>query len=440
MSARDRLRSRIERVTTKYPSLRHVTVLFSGAASAQVVVMVVSIFTARIFTPEMFGQFAIYGSLTAIAITVASLRLDMAVVLPEDDDSARRITGIATGSNVVVAALFSLVALLGQDLIAQFYGDSELASWLGLGGVTVFLVAQATLLQYWFNRKADYRTIALNRFQQMVGQSGGQLAFGLVGVRSLAGLIFGTLVGQAFAFFFLRRKSTELVRRIPEGTPSSRELLKRYRKMPLLNMPTALIDALRLNGIPLLIGTVALGAVGQFNLAWRILQVPVGLGTSAVSQVFFRKLARVEPGQMVPLVRATIIRGVAISIIPFGLIYLLAPWLFEFVFGAQWDQAGAFARALTPWLMMQLASSPVSTVFIVTETQHWLLGFSVVFCVAPLSLLYFSPMPILTTVYWVGAMMAVMLVVKLVLTMLAARRFDRNPPPTEPAQTGDVTA
>src|SRR5699024_11183200 len=122
MSARDRLRSRIERVTTKYPSLRHVTVLFSGTASAQVVVMIVSIFTARIFTPEMFGQFAIYGSLTAIAITVASLRLDMAVVLPEDDDTARRVTGIATVSNAVVAALFSVVALLGQDLIAQFYG------------------------------------------------------------------------------------------------------------------------------------------------------------------------------------------------------------------------------------------------------------------------------------------------------------------------------
>lgn len=437
MSARDRIRERIAKVVKKYPTLRHVFVLFSGAASAQAIVMVVSIFTARIYTPEVFGQFAIYGSLTAIAITVASLRLDMAVVLPEDDNSARRIARIATVSNVVVAGLFSVVAFLGRDLIAGFYGDSELASWLALGGVTVFLVAQATLLQYWFNRKADYGTIALNRVQQQVGSAGGQLAFGVLGVRSISGLIFGALIGQAFAYFNLRRKSSDLRGALPADTLSARNLLIRYRNMPLLNMPTALIDSLRQNGIPLLIGMVALGAVGQFNLAWRMLKVPVGLGTSAVSQVFFRKLARIEPGQMAPLVRGTIVRGLAVSIVPFGLIYLLAPWLFVFVFGDQWDQAGDFARALTPWLMLQLGSAPVSTVFVVTETQHWLLGFSIVYGAAPLALLYFSTMPLLTTVYWVGAMMATMLLVKLVLTMLAARRFDRKLPP-ELAQSSGV--
>ena len=87
-------------------------------------------------------------------------------------------------------------------------------------------------------------------------------------------------------------------------------------------MPTALVDSLRTNGITLLIGTVALGAVGQFNLAWRILQVPIGLINSAISQVFFQKLARIRPGQMLPLVRGTILRSLLIPV-PFGLIYLV---------------------------------------------------------------------------------------------------------------------
>lgn len=431
------IRGRIEKLVTKYPTLRHIMVLLTGTAIAQIVVMGVSVITARLFTPEAFGQFAIFGSLTAIATTVASLRLDMTIMLPEDDDEARRIARVATYCNVVVAVLFTLAALALRDLVIAQYGDPALASWLLMGGFTVFFVAQATMMQFWFNRKTDYRTISLNRVQQAIGAAGGQLGFGLVGLRTLPGLIFGTLIGQAFAFVNLRLRAKDLFRPIPEGTASGRELVGRYKKMPLLNMPNALVDSVRINGITLLIGTVALGAVGQFNLAWRILQVPIGLINSAISQVFFQKLARVRPGEMLPLVRFTIIRSMLIAIVPFGLIYLVSPWMFILVFGQQWDMAGDFARALTPWLAMQLVTSPISTVFVVTDNQQWMLAFSIVFCAAPLSLLYFSPLALLDTVFWLGLLMAAMLAIMLGMSLLAARGYDRRRPEgTDEADAG----
>ncbi|NMA76144.1 MAG: oligosaccharide flippase family protein, partial [Actinomycetales bacterium] len=249
-------------------------VLLTGTAVAQIVVMGVAVITARLFTPEAFGQFAVYGSLTAIAITIASMRLDMTIMLPEDDDEARRIARVATLSNLLVAGLFTVAAFALRDLVIAQYDDPVLASWLLLGGLTVFFVAQATMMQFWYNRQTDYRTISLNRVQQAIGSAGGQLGFGLLGLRTLPGLIFGTLIGQAYAFVNLRLRARSLYQPIPEGTASGLELVKRYKKMPLLNMPTALVDSVRINGITLLIGTVALGAVGQFNLAWRILQVP----------------------------------------------------------------------------------------------------------------------------------------------------------------------
>ena len=432
-------RRSLERLATRYPTLRHVTVLLSGAVLAQIVVLGASVFTARLFTPEVFGQFAIYGSLTAIAIAMASLRLDMTIMLPEDDDAARQIARVATISNFSVGLLFSILMLVGRPFLIAQYGDPELANWLLVGGVTVFFVAQATMMQYWFNRRTDYRTIAGNRVRQAVGSAAGQLGFGLVGLRILPGLLFGTLLGQAYAYVNLRRKSKDLRQPIAEGTPSGWELVKRYKKMPLLNMPNALIDSVRINGITLLIGTVALGAVGQFNLAWRILQVPIGLINSAISQVFFQKLARVKPGEMFPLVRFTIIRSALISVVPFGAIYVLAPWLFEFVFGPQWDMAGAFARALTPWLMLQLVTSPISTVFVVTETQGWMLIFSVFFCVAPLALLGFSPLELLETVRLLGLLMAGMLIIMLLMSLAAARRYDRDPPPEPTVEAPAVT-
>ena len=80
------IRGRIQKLITKYPTLRHVMVLLTGTAISQIVVMAVSTITARLFTPEAFGQFAVFASLTAIATTIASLRLDMTIMLPEDDD------------------------------------------------------------------------------------------------------------------------------------------------------------------------------------------------------------------------------------------------------------------------------------------------------------------------------------------------------------------
>lgn len=430
MVMKARLIDRFQRLLEKYPTLRHIATLASGTAIAQMVALGASVITARLFTPATFGQFAIYGSLVSIAATIASLRMDLTIVLPEDDDSARRIAKIATVSNLIFAAASSIAAFFLFDLVVSVYGSEDLARWLPMVGISIFFLAQVTVLQYWFNRQKDYRTISVNRVQQMIGSSGGQVAAGLAGFTTLPGLILGTALGPAFAFFNLRRKSTVLLAPIPQGTPSSAALLRRYKKMPLLNLPNALIDGIRLNGIPLMIGLVALDTLGQFNRAWTILQVPIGLMNGAISQVFFQKMSRVQPGEMYPLVRSTILRALLISVIPFGLIYLVSPWFFLLVFGQQWDLAGEIARALTPWLAMQLVTSPISTLFVVTENQLWLLGFSIVFAAAPLSLLYFSPLPLLTTLTIMGGLMALLLVGLLGMALVAARRFDARPPAT----------
>lgn len=406
--------------------IKHMLTLLSGTAAAQLVALLASLVTARLFTPEAFGQFAVYGSITGVAITLASLRFEMTIVLPSDDDSARVLAKLATRSNIVVALLASALAVVFQDVVTDVWGSEELSQWLVASGLTIFLVAQVTVLQYWYTRQTQYGVIAANRVQQTVGSAGGQVAFGLAGVRSLPGLLLGTLAGQAFAYLNLQRKATALRKPVAEGTPSMRSLAWRHRRMPLLNLPTALVDSIRLNGITMLIGLIALGSVGQFNLAWRVLQVPVALIAGSVAQLFYQHLARTRHGDMSKLVSATVRRLALLAVLPFGAIYVIAPWLFLFAFGDQWDQAGDFARALSPWLFMQVITSPISTIFVVADKQHWQLMFAVAYAALPLSLLAFSPWSILITVTALGWMMAGLLALNLLLARAAARSFDRR--------------
>ena len=240
----------------------------------------------------------------------------------------------------------------------------------------------------------------------------------------MLGLLFGVMAGYLFAFFWMNSKAKEFRQAPGPGAPTMRYVAAKHKKMPLLNLPNALVDAVRTNGIVMIIGTFALGLVGQFNLAWRVLQVPIGLINGAVQQVFFRELADVKPGRMRPLIRSTIRKALVLSAIPFGLIYIISPWLFTFVFGPQWDLAGDIARALTPWLALQMVTSPISTVFVVTSKQHWMLAFAVVFAAAPLAWLALSPLAFIDTLTVLGLLMAGMLAVNLLLADLAAADFD----------------
>lgn len=405
------------------PFLRHVLTLMTGTAVAQGVTFVMMIVLARIYTPRDMGLLATYVSVASILVAVAALRYDMAIMLPRKELEALSVARLGMVCLTVVSLLATAASLPLSGLIERQWGR-EVALWMPLVGLTTFLMSAVELFKYWFNRNSDYRAIAVNQAEQQIGLTSGQLVLGMAGMSGMAGLILGHTAGQIFAFVNLGRQAKPLWRRLPQGAPSLRWAARRYRRMPLLNGPNALADALRTNGIQLLIGGYSVASLGQFQMAWRYLDAPLILINGAVARVFFQKLSTIEPGRMRPLVRVTIKRAILIGLVPFALIYVLSPWIFPFFLGSQWTESGSFARALTPWLFMMLITSPISNLFIVTEHQDWMLGFALVYTAVPLAWLHWSPLALLPTCYILGAIMAGLLVANTMLADHAAKEFD----------------
>ena len=405
------------------PFLRHVLTLMTGTAVAQGVTFVMMIVLARIYTPRDMGLLATYVSVASILVAVAALRYDMAIMLPRKELEALSVARLGMVCLTVVSLLATAASLPLSGLIERQWGR-EVALWMPLVGLTTFLMSAVELFKYWFNRNSDYRAIAVNQAEQQIGLTSGQLVLGMAGMGGMAGLILGHTAGQIFAFVNLGRQAKPLWRRLPQDAPPLRWAARRYRRMPLLNGPNALADALRTNGIQLLIGGYSVASLGQFQMAWRYLDAPLILINGAVARVFFQKLSTIEPGRMRPLVRVTIKRAILIGLVPFALIYVLSPWIFPFFLGSQWTESGSFARALTPWLFMMLITSPISNLFIVTEHQDWMLGFALVYTAVPLAWLHWSPLALLPTCYILGAIMAGLLVANTMLADHAAKEFD----------------
>ena len=422
--------ARVRSVMESSPFLRHVLTLVSGTATAQAIVFGMTMVLTRIFSDADRGQLTRYTSIVLIITAVAALRYDMTIMLPKKDAWALACARLGMVSIVVVSVVTSVAALLLKPLIARQWGN-DVAAWMPLLGLTTLLLSTVQLLQYWYNRQSDYRTISINRVEQQVGQSLGQLVLGAAGMVSVGGLLIGQTIGQAWAFVNLGRKAKPLHRPLPPEAPTLWQVARRYRRMPLLNGLNAFVDAVRLNGINLLVGSYSVASLGQFNLAWTCLEVPLALINAAVGQVFFHKLATLQPGQMRPLVRQVIKRVLMIGTIPFALLFIVSPWLFPLLFGGQWVESGDFARALTPWLFILLVTSPLSNLFVVTENQDWMLIFSVVYAAVPLAWLWLSPYSLLTTTYVLGAIMCVILVGQILMADAAARGFDSRPPASE---------
>jgi len=201
------------------PFLRHVLTLVSGTATAQAIVFGMTMVLTRIFSDEDLGQLARYTSVVSIITAVAALRYDMTIMLPKKDAWALACARLGMVCIVVVSVVTSVVAFLLKPLIARQWG-ADIAVWLPLLGVTTLLLSTVQLLQFWYNRQSDYRTISVNRVEQQVGQSLGQLVLGMAGMVSVGGLLLGQTIGQVWAFVNLGRKAKPLRRPLPPEAPS----------------------------------------------------------------------------------------------------------------------------------------------------------------------------------------------------------------------------
>ncbi|MDO5735025.1 MAG: oligosaccharide flippase family protein [Propionibacteriaceae bacterium] len=421
---------RIRRYLREHTFVRHVLTLMSGTAVAQVLPMITTPIITRLFTATEYGSWAVVMSVASAVIPLAALRYDLAILLVEDRRRATQLVWLCSWINAGVAITTTLVMIALAPWVADLYElDRSASSWLYAVGLIIWAFGQMAIFTYWLTRNQRFSLISRNKIYQSVTVAGTQVGLGLGGI-GVFGLIAGTLLGQLSALTNLWRKGG-IPERVPLTKTDAKSLLKEFRKMPLLNGPNAVVDSIRLQGINLLIGAVATTAVlGQFTAAWALVQAPAALVSSALAQVFFQRLASTKPGHMFAMVRKSLLITMSIAIVPFMLIYFLAPPLLPLLLGGgdKWANAALFASALTPWLYMNFSTSPISNLFVVAQRQEILLGFAVVYMAVPLSIIWFNRTDMVATIQMVSWAMAGLLACFCVIALLVARSYDSRAP------------
>lgn len=352
--------------------------LVSGTAFSQALLLLASPILTRLYTPEAFGTLALFTSIITILGVIACLRYELAIMLPESDEEAANLLGASLMFAVLVSSLTVPVMWWGQALLLRSLNAPALGPYLWLIPPGVLVGGVFLALNYWNSRTKRFGRLSIARVVQSIGVLTTQIGLGFGGLPTSGVLIGASVGGQTLATTILGGQIWRDDRKLFFRSICLSKIfleIKRYRKFPLLDTWSALLNSLSWQ-LPafLLSAFFSSTIVGFYALGFRILQLPMSLIGGSIAQVFYQRASEAhKQGKLATLVEEVFDKLVMIGLVPMLTLTLIGRDLYTVLFGSEWAEAGVYTQILSIWAFVWFISSPLSTLFSVLEKQEYLL-------------------------------------------------------------------
>ncbi|WP_035531768.1 lipopolysaccharide biosynthesis protein [Halobacillus kuroshimensis] len=354
---------------------KNIFMLAGGTAFAQVLSFLLIPIITRIYSPEEYGILAVYVSVLGLISILGSMNYELAIPIAENEKKAINVLGLSLIILSISFVLLVVLVIFVGDPILIMLNNETLIDYKLLIPIGFFLLGVYNILKQWAIRRKAFKGITKTKYIQAILQNITTIGLGTLGVGGI-GLLLGKMVGQSSGISTLMspllRREKELFNKIKK-----RYLLwaaKRYNKFPLYTTPRRYLGDITIV-LPVLFITSIYGSeeVGLFGLANSVVQIPMTLIGASVSDVYYAESAKLRgtnPAKLKKLSHKLLRNLIFIGIIPLILLVLFGPYLFSFVFGNQWSEAGVYASLLSLSVFSRLVFKPISNIFDVFEKQR----------------------------------------------------------------------
>jgi lipopolysaccharide exporter len=356
--------------------------LASGTVISQVLIILSAPILTRIYSPDAFGLFALFISITGIVSIVSCLRYDFSILLPESDEVAINLLVLSLCINIGICIIAIPVIWFFGESIVSILHIPEFLPYLWLVPFTVFFSGAYLALNYWNVRTKYYNQIMIAKITNSTSTTITQIGIGIYGFVN-SGLIVGSFLGSVTSFFVIGVNTWRHFHSFVRAKVRKKAIvagLKRYYKFPVIDTWSTLLNTLSWQ-LPMFILAwfFSLSIVGFFSLGFRLLQVPMNFLGSSISQVFSQRAAEMKQSDNLSSLTGSIF-GILLklSFFPLVLLMLIGSDLFSVVFGEIWTEAGVYAQILAIWGIVWFISSPMHDLFLVLEDQAFTLKFNMV--------------------------------------------------------------
>lgn len=353
---------------------KNVIMITGGTIFAQILTALLSPVITRIYSPKDYGILTVYTAILGMISLLGALSYDYAIPIADDDGKAINILSLC----IIILFLFTFILILllvffGSNILRLFDADTLLKYkyFIPLG---FFATGLYTVFSSWAFRKKDFHSIAKTKYSQSIIGNITKIGLGLVYIGPI-GLILGRILGQSAGIGTLAKplikSDKDLFKKI-----NKKDILwsaKRYINFPLFSAPTLFLISFS-SQIPVIFISNLYGSeiVGFYGLALGITFLPMTLIGKSIQDVFYGEAANIgksNPQRVKQLSNKLLKKLKLIGLIPMIILVFWGPFLFSFVFGANWYNAGIYSRLLTPFVFSHFIFHPISTVFSIFEQQ-----------------------------------------------------------------------
>ncbi len=345
--------------------------LATGSILAQIIMILASPISTRLFTAQELGIYTLVLTAVSMFGPILSLRYDLAIVLAENKEETNAIVKLSLLISIIMTIIIGVgyIGYLSNNIEVK----KEMGIFIYLLIPILFINGFTNIAMSYNNKNKRYGLMGSVQVIRAIGQNGIMIILGVLNTGSI-GLLCSQLIGSGFG---VKRESKDLLKEIRDIIKVDKSAVKnvmiKYNKQFYFSTPAIFVNAASYSLINFMISSLyGMDVFGYYSLSYRMLGLPIGLVVMNVSKVFFQQAAyeKQQEGKYRNILMKMMSMLIPIAIIMAIGIYILGPMAFEIVFGKGWGIAGEYAKILVPMFAIRLVASTLTPAFTISNKQN----------------------------------------------------------------------
>ncbi len=367
----------------------NVLLLLSASAISQLIAVVAIPVLSQFYSPEQFGTYGLYISISSIIASVAAGKFDLALMLPKEK---KQVNSLFTLSSLLIFFVFCVVFIISyvfKDYLFQKTTSVLFSDYYFLIPVSVLLIAFSELCLSWFNRNKEYKIISFNN---VLKSSSNVLAAVFLGLKIISGgLILANVFSQILVCISYMRK-IKFNSILDFSLDRLSVVFNKYIMFFKYSTLSSLFNSTANIGFPIfLVFLFDIKVAGLYFFAEKIIIVPISILVGSVSKVYFQEASVIYNNNKNNLLQFTdnIQKKIMLFLLPF---LIIMSFLVEDLFvllGEEWIFSGDLIKYFAIYLLFKNIYSPISSVADIFRKQKLLLFFNFSLVVSQILFLYF---------------------------------------------------
>jgi len=344
---------------------KNVLKLSGGTTITQIMGILVLPILSRVYSPEDFGIYALFFSISNILLIFGNWQYSMAIVLPKDYDESNSLFFLSIILLSFMSIIFLIFLILFDNFMTNIFKINDLSRLFLLIPLHIFISGVYKSLRSLNSRNNAFG----NSANSSVINSGFtyllQIIFGIIFIGK-SGLIYGSILGIFIATIFLLVVSIRFIQIRSINLTKIKKVMYKYKKFPTITTLGNFLSSLG-GQLPIFLLTSLFGTIfsGFYSIANKAINIPSTIIASSISEVSYKHISDIVDD--IRLLSNYIEKSMAgvlqISIIPFLIVFIFGRSAATFFLGNEWSTTGLYIQILSPLIFLQFLGSPIGVFF-----------------------------------------------------------------------------